>query len=187
MALQERVSFLEKQLVETKLQLADVLSDVDHCKTTLKTAPTSVAVPTADPFSRRSAGGAKRARTSARKVLNPGSCSSGINLLTSELALEVGSRVSLEWASRASSALDPSSRAASGLDLMMGSLASLSSVSLGLALRSARSGARLVGNARLMSLSYFDRDAGARDDGRLRGSAAESRASNRNADWDVIE
>ena len=168
LALQERIAFLEKELVETKVQLACAATSANYRENASK----PISVPTAAPFSLwRNVNGTKRARlakTSGQRVLNPGSCSSGINLLAS-----CGSLTSIYRGAT----LNPNS-CASGLDLLSGrqSFSSISSISLSMLFES---GQRHLSSAHL-TLSRLGRDGD-------RNNRTNGQGSKVNAGWGVFE
>jgi len=225
-ALQEQISFLRKELVETRLQLACAKSSEDILKlelATIKSADTNApsntytcsfganeaagnnenthqestpeitSVPTADPMLRTKV---HRTRTTSTKVLNPNSCSSGLNLL---LGLESnGSLASLQRAMR--TVLNPNS-CASGLNIMTGlqsfyhdsMLSMASGISASELLRASQrnnasnvsrsSGNNLalllgLGNARVLSSSSLRRGSSSRNNTRHNNNN-----NRRNADW----
>ena len=231
----ERIAFLEKELVETKLQLACAMKSIDMLKlrlTGMRSAdvettgtsntnrcallccandgtvgnnanthqenptksthvPTSMntptSVPTSNPFSRkRKVDRVKRARlarTSANKVLNPGSCSSGVNLL---VLAQFESNSSLMSLHRAAT-LNPNS-CASGLNLMSGLQASCG-ISISELLESSQrnnSSALLLGSARSSSLSLLTHGGSSRKNMRL-NIKTKNQGNKSNADWGVFE
>jgi hypothetical protein len=173
LALQQRIAFLEKELVETKVQLACATTGADYRENASK----PISVPTAAPFLRRRNADeterARLARASAQKVLNPGSCSSGINLLASS-----GSLMSIYRGAT----LNPNS-CASGLDLLCGrqSFSSISGISLSMLFGSIQ---RRTSGARVSS-SRLGRD-GDRNNCWL-GGRMDSQSSNLNAGWGAFD
>lgn len=219
--LQERIAFLEKELVETKLQLAQAKSSEDKLKLELARVRSSalagatpsradmgttgrnneskrkssssnskvVSVPTADAFSRKKA---RRARP-----LNPGSCSSALNLMA---LVDHGSRSS---SLGRTSVLNPGS-CASALNLLMGlsvtPMATSSSSHLLLGQDSSSSASPRssnghfaallgeLGSARLLSNSSFSRRNGTNGATRRPGNSISIRdGSNKNEGWDLFE
>jgi hypothetical protein len=239
-ALQERIAFREKDLVEKRLQLACAKSSEDilklelarmrsaDAKATSNKSTSSLfganegavgknedthqentakifSVPTTDPFSRKkNAYKVHRGRRTSTKALNPGSCSSGMDLLALAQLGSNGSLSSLHRARRV--VLNPNS-CASGLNLVNGLQASnlgsmrsmLSGISASGLLRpsqrnNASSGslssgnnfALLLGNARIVSSSSLRRGNSSRNNTRLKSNTT-TLGSKRNADWGVFE
>mmetsp|Transcript_26563 Transcript_26563/g.48843 ORF Transcript_26563/g.48843 Transcript_26563/m.48843 type:complete len:268 (-) Transcript_26563:73-876(-) len=169
-----------------------------------KNTPKIITVPTADPFSRKkNAEKVHRARRTFTKVLNPASCSSGMDLLA---LAQIGSNGSgsLSSPNRARrTVLNPNS-CASGLNLLNGlyhgSMRSMSSgISASELLRASQQNnassaslssgnifALLLGNARILSSSSLMRGSSSRNNTRL-NSTRNNQGTKRNADWDVFE
>ena len=169
-----------------------------------KNTPKIITVPTADPFSRkRNLEKVHRARRTSRKVLNPASCSSGMDLLA---LAQIGSNGSgsLSSPNRARrTVLNPNS-CASGLNLLNGlyhgSMRSISSgISASELLRASQQNnassaslssgnifALLLGNARILSSSLLMRGISSRNSTRL-NSNKNNQGNKRNADWGVSE
>lgn len=133
-ALQEHIHILEKELAETKLQLAAAKRSEGYLICELKKMRSvdgeatndgtlfnqeTHSVPTKDPFSRKKIADKvpHKRRTSFTKVLNRGSCSSAMNLLA---LAQVDSNASMQSLySGRRNILNPNS-CASGLNLLIG-------------------------------------------------------------------
>ncbi len=264
-SLQARITSLERELVETRMELASSKSSEDYLRLQLSkmsarnpnsassnnaqevvlavavaaAAESSSAqdngsvdveharwfnqgnvgevrrVPTSDPFSRKSKTVHRGRKTTAKRVLNPGSCSSGLDLLA--LAQQAGSTSSgcailttarsVHSLSRPTKLgkLNPNS-CASGLNLFADlqeaqATGAASSTSSGqhLMLRrnhqstSSSNGALNslllhLGNARILSASSLRRNGGATSGNNMRssGNSRQLGGSKRNADWDLF-
>ena len=142
-----------------------------------KSAPKPFSVPTADPFLRRrgteGTEHARLAKISNQRVLNPGSCSSGINLLASS-----GSLVSIYRGAT----LNPNS-CASGLDLLCGeqSVSSIPGTSLRVFFGSSQ---RRLSGAHLSS-SRLGPDGDTNN--RRFNTRTNSQGSKVNSDWGVFQ
>jgi len=219
-AMQERINFLENELVETRLKLACAKSSEDYLSlelTRMKSNENNAhrqqqdstrsidAVPTFDPFLRKTKKNTNKVphkRRMPSKSLNPGSCSSAMNLMALAQLVSNGSMLSLhrQNTKKKMSTLNPNS-CASGLDLMLGldgnsmlSMSSVVSLSKLLAnqrgnnasLSSGKNFALLFGDVRLDSSASMRRNKSSKNDARL-GNMMKSQDTKSNAEWDVFE
>mmetsp|Transcript_36163 Transcript_36163/g.77995 ORF Transcript_36163/g.77995 Transcript_36163/m.77995 type:complete len:235 (+) Transcript_36163:288-992(+) len=219
-AMQERIHFLENELVETRLKLACAKSSQDYLSLELVKMKSNennahlqqkdgtrsiVAVPTCDPFLRETKKNTKKIPLKRRmpsKPLNPGSCSSAMNLMALAQLGSNGSMLSLHHhnAKKKKSTLNPNS-CASGLDLLFGldgdSMLSMSSVVSSSKLRASQRGinaslssgqnfALLFGNVRLNSSASMRRNRSSKNNARL-CNMMKNQDTKSNAEWDVFE
>lgn len=252
--LEERIAFLEKELIETRLQLANARdseeclklevsklsrSNKANCSSSYPSSEEDwllpagdenryVVVSTDDPFSRNSSSSNKKnassdkkqvhkaRRTSTKTSLNPGSCSSGLNLLAmASLPPSMPSNVSMSsllglqrpprgGGGSRRNLLNPNS-CSSGLNLLLNPNSCASGLNLLMGppghdlLRSNRNGSSgsglslsgLLGNARLLSSSSLNRRSGGGGSSRNNVSrlnrTSQASNGNRNEEWGVFE
>lgn len=221
-AMQEQINFLENELVETRLKLAYAKSSEDYLRLELTRMKSNeinahrqqqddtrsiVAVPTFEPFLRKTKKSINKVPLKRRmpsKPLNPGSCSSAMNLMVLAQLGSNGSMMSLHHQNakkkKKKSTLNPNS-CASGLDLMLGldgnSMLSMSSVvssskllasqrGINASLSSGQNFALLFGNVRLNSSASMRRSRSRKNNARL-ANMMKNQVTKSNAEWDMFE